>query len=340
MHSKSLLVFLLFFPLGAFASSVESAIKESTALPSDSVETKVALFLHLLNDEVYLSESSPDPQFKDFAKFSSTSYSDSLKLMEKYRKESSGAPYAPYDLDSNRTVQEMISQRIGGACGTHAQVVAELLKKTGIPSEDLRIVSAVTVDDYNRMCPGGKGTSLNPNYRGGASGHVFVQVKVKGQWKLINTTYAPLLSRKSARAEELQKVYQSRVQIRSKDDFDDYQKRLKKAVRGLLETDLEMVDFSSPEEILEKMKTGKSMHVPEFQSLPETLPAGDGFIHFRKMLIYDVSSPDQMQRHKFKDRHNLIASGRKESGVCRFNSPSLSKNYGAETKASSKSGTQ
>ncbi len=36
------------------------------------------------------------------------------------------------------------------------------------------------------------------------------------------------------------------------------------------------------------------------------------------MKVFDVADPDQYLRHQWKDRSNLIASGKKDSDVCRF----------------------
>jgi len=173
-------------------------------------------------------------------------------------------------------------------------------------------------DEYARFCPQGKGSRVDPNYQGGASGHVFVEVRINGKWKLINTTYAPYSDRKGDHATELQMAYQKRSAVHSKETADQYRANMLKSIRTLDFSDLEITDFPSPEEIEKQLKAGKSVQVPEYESLPETLPAGSDVIHFRKMMIYDVSPLSQIPLHKWKDRVNLIASGRKDSDKCRF----------------------
>ena len=318
--SKPVLFFITaLLSILAFADSpTENAIRASSAAPSDPPLTKIALLLHLLNDSPYLSESSPDPRFKDFAKFKSTPINEANQLIQTYGKDSSGSPYAPYDLDSVRTPEEMLSQRIGGSCGTQAQVFARLLNTLGVPNSDIRIVSAVCEDEYKQFCSGGKGSRIDPSYRGGASGHVFVEVKIDGKWKLINTTYAPFLNRSGPHADQLQRAYRSPYNLGSKEETDEHKSNILSIVRKLDSSDLEIVDFADPVVLQAKLNAGERVNVPEFQSLPEILPGGDNPLHFRKMIIYDVSEQDKTILHKWKDRVNLIASGSKTGSTCRF----------------------
>src|SRR5665213_900692 len=171
---------LTFFSSAEARTSVDLAIDASRASRSDSLETKVALLLHLLNDEGYLYESCPDPIFKRSAHFRTTTRDNAEHLFANYKKNSSGT----YDLDSNRTPEEMLNQRIGGSCGTEARVFAYLLENLGVASQDLRVVSAVCTEEYVKMCPLGRGSNLNKDYRGGAPGHVFVLLKDGPRWRL------------------------------------------------------------------------------------------------------------------------------------------------------------
>lgn len=324
--SRMRLAFLQILFLGQFfcssftwaASPVDKAVYDSGAVITDSNLAKVALLLHLLNDSPYLAESSPDPQFAGHARFTTTPEKQAYQLLEHYRKDSSGGPYAPYDLDSDRTPEEMLAQRIGGSCGTRARVFARLLEQLGVNPNNLRIVSAVCTDEYDRFCPG-RNSKLDHSYRGGASGHVFVLMKLKGKWKLINTTYPPFSEKKGPNAQKIRTVLKMRDSVKSKEQFDQYRNKAVETIRNLSVEDLEIADFPSPKNIEHDLRVGKTVKIPEFDSLPETLPGGGGPIHFRKMIVYDVSKPDSYLLHKWKDRLNMIASGNKESDICRFN---------------------
>jgi hypothetical protein len=297
---------------------VLQAIRTSQAKVADSIETKTALLLHLLNDTSYLIESSPDPRYGTAAKFTSTPYADSVRLIERYSKGSSGGPFDPYDLDSARTPAEMMSQRIGGDCGTHARVFAELIQHLGIPASDLRIVSAVCTQEYDRFCAGGRGSKADPTYRGGASGHVFVLLKVGGAWKLVNTTLSPLRYALGPHAKGVNELATERSKINSQKTSDLYQAHVAQLIRKMDFSDLEAAGFIDPDAIQSKLGKGEGVRVPEFKSLPEVIGEPQHPVQFRNMTIFDVSLPQEYPLHKFKDRVNFIASGKLGSDVCRF----------------------
>jgi hypothetical protein len=89
-----------------------------------------------------------------------------------------------YHMDGLRTGDEVLHQGIGGGCGSFASATAALLEKAGF--KDVRIVDAVDQDVVKQSC--------DPNHLGAVepNGHVFVAVKLNGQWLLINTTHNPM----------------------------------------------------------------------------------------------------------------------------------------------------
>lgn len=306
---------MLIFPPAAADTSVDAAIEASHASVSDSLETKVVLLLHLLNDEGYLYESCPDPIMKNSARFRTTPKEKAEQLVANYRKNSSGT----YDLDSNRTPEEMLNQRIGGSCGTEARVFAYLLEKLGVPSRDLRIVSAVCTEEYVKMCPLGHGSKLNKNYHGGASGHVFVLLRDDQIWRLINTTFSPFDEKNGPHVKEIKAV---RDHLHQK--FTD--KKAEEAaradalsvIRKLKFNDIESAIFDSATALEKKLSAGEVVKAPIFESLPETLPGENGPLHLRNMLIYESVMPKQFKQHAWRDRYPIIASGAKNNNICRF----------------------
>ncbi len=292
------------------ASAIEIAIRAAGVERHESLETKVALLLHLLNDSGYLFESSPDPN-RRYATFSTTPKAEAERLIKKYSEESSGAPFAPYDLDSARTTEEMLRQRIGGECGTHARAFAELISHLGVPQSNLRIVSAVRDEDYRGICPLGRGSVLDSKY-GDASGHVFVLLKASKKWKLVNTTSAPLEEKVGPQAAEMQAAYQLlHSRFTSKKAGEEAQENVKAAIRKLSFADIEAVDFLSPDQISKKLDLGQVVPVPKFTGLGQMGP----------MTIFEVVRPDRYSRHTWKERFPIIASGRKENVTCRFTLP-------------------
>jgi hypothetical protein len=330
-------IFTCSIDLAFVETAIDLAARSSGVNKSDTDVSKAVLLLHLLNDSPYLSESSPDPKFKGYARFSATSFSEASRLMRRYSMKSSGAPFAPYDLDSNRTPKEMLEQRIGGSCGTHARVFAELALNLGVPKNDIKIVSAVSNDEYALMCPNGMGSKIDKLYRGGASGHVFVLMKVSGEWKLVNTTYSPYDIKTGPRAAEIQELKRRHRTAASSEDLSKVKADSLQFMRGLNISEIEAASFDEPTKLQKGLVAGLPISVPEFQSLPESIPGRFGPIQFRKMTVFDISEPDKYLNHSWNDRYNLIASGKRESDTCRFTLPNSRPRDGTNSKAA---GTQ
>lgn len=92
-----------------------------------------------------------------------------------------------YHLDSLRTTEQILSQKIGGYCNNYALVFSSMLMSSGVPADEMRVVAAVNDDDLARICPAA-GAPRVEHPRTGASGHVFVAVKEpSGRWRLLNT---------------------------------------------------------------------------------------------------------------------------------------------------------
>lgn len=93
----------------------------------------------------------------------------------------------PYHLDSLRTPDQILEQKIGGYCNNFALVFTAMLERAGVPPGDMRVVAAVNDDDLAIICPRA-GAPRVEHPRTGASGHVFVAVKGdSGRWRLLNT---------------------------------------------------------------------------------------------------------------------------------------------------------
>ncbi|RPJ75597.1 MAG: hypothetical protein EHM20_08685 [Alphaproteobacteria bacterium] len=86
-----------------------------------------------------------------------------------------------------RTPEEILSQKIGGSCGSAALAFAAILNFSGVSLNDIQIVEAVLNSDLKLICPVA-GKPREQNARTGASGHVFVAVRFSdNRWILINT---------------------------------------------------------------------------------------------------------------------------------------------------------
>jgi hypothetical protein len=212
-----------------------------------------------------------------------------------------------YELDSMRSPEQMVSERIGGYCGTAALSFAALLASSGIPKSDIRIVTAVNSDELPKICPGKAGDPKNPNYHGGASGHVFVMLRMnpndEKSWSVINTTSDPLSSPMNAGAHRAElKAFLEGIAHGYPQDM------------GLLKkmdsSDIEMTQWTdfplSPEKLETEMKF-KPINIPDQIS--------NGM---SKMTIISVNTLDNYPRHTFSQRLNWIASGSIESGICRY----------------------
>lgn len=132
------------------------ALKTARIKADDSVDTKIGKSLFVLNDKGFL--------FKDEGKYKPN-----------------------YDADYMRTVEELFDEKEGGGCGATGRALSAMLIASGIPEDNIRIVSTVVNDELKSICP--KKDHPARREHKGLSGHVFVLVKDEnGKWFLINST--------------------------------------------------------------------------------------------------------------------------------------------------------
>ena len=146
----------------ASASTLDAAVAKAGLRASDPIEIKIEKTLSLLVDRRYFEPHGvPDdlpPPFDE-----------------------------KYHIDSLRTAEEILAQKIGGYCNSYALAFAAMLHRAGVPADDIRVVAAVNDRDLALICPEA-GAPRSEHPRSGASGHVFVAVKhPSGIWRLINT---------------------------------------------------------------------------------------------------------------------------------------------------------
>jgi hypothetical protein len=142
--------------------ALDAAVAKADLRPTDPLEVKIEKTLGLLVNGYYFApHGTPE------------------KLPPPYDEK--------YHLDSLRTPEQILEQKIGGYCNNLALVFSAMLEKAGVPRDGMRIVAAVNDDDLGRICPKA-GAPRAEHPRTGASGHVFVAVKGdSGRWRLINT---------------------------------------------------------------------------------------------------------------------------------------------------------
>lgn len=162
-----LILLIYMFSNTAFAiSSVEEAFLQAGIKTTDTLETKIDKTLSLLNEKHYFTPNS------------------NIKIPPQYSSNR-------YHLDSLRTPEEILSQKIGGYCGSKALAFAAILNFSGISLDDIQIVESVLNDDLRLICPKvGKARESHP--RTGAAGHVFVAIRFpQNKWIIINTIDRP-----------------------------------------------------------------------------------------------------------------------------------------------------
>lgn len=148
---------------GAWAGpALDAAVAKAGLRPSDPLEVKIEKTLGLLvNRQYFAPHGTPD------------------HLPPPYDRK--------YHLDSLRTPEQILAQKIGGYCNNYALVFSAMLERAGVPPGDMRVVASVDDDDLAVICPQA-GVPRVEQPRTGASGHVFVAVKEpSGRWRLINT---------------------------------------------------------------------------------------------------------------------------------------------------------
>lgn len=168
LFAKAVLFVLPWLPsLGApdharAGPALDPAVSAAGLAPSDPLPLKVEKVLRLLNDRGYLGRT-PEPGTLP-------------------------PPFdLPYNLDSLRTPEEILSEKRGGYCNSKALAAAALLVQAGVPEDDVRVVEAVNDEDLAVICPR-RGEPRAEDPPTGASGHVFVAVRwTNGRWRLVNT---------------------------------------------------------------------------------------------------------------------------------------------------------
>ncbi len=224
-----------------------------------------------------------------------------------------GGP-SPYEWDSLRTSEEMLKNRDGGSCGTHGLSLAAILRASGVPSDDIRVVAAVNADEYSEVCPGKAGekrakswtlkddkgkdykTDVHPT-----SGHVYLMVKMSGRWYLVNTTHDPLeypVSKKSA-------AYRALAGGASRDA----------AAKLLTLDDYEKIPFGDPSTLsLTGAKPPTLIRSTRFPSLAAHMDSDPP----QPMVVFQSWKFEDYPKHTHVQRNNLVASGKKDDGTCRW----------------------
>lgn len=284
-------------------------VVEAAGIARDDDETlKIKKLLFLLNNRRWLHDRYPHPGNPGYGRLSAREKDAIGRLLDAYKAKSLGPPGSegesestPYHLDSKRTVEQMIAERIGGSCGTIGLVAGHALAAAGFPRQSLRVVGAVSALDYAQVCPDGKGRArsraANP-----ARGHVFILFDTPAGAVLLNTT-APL----GPPGAPIQRELDER----------------------LLASPLEMAPFLGAEEIAARLAAGEPVAVPDPSShFPSLVAPPDGFPkrmnweevrrHMAGLAVFRVWRLDEFPVHDGQGRLDLVASGKLGDGKCRF----------------------
>ncbi|MBU6155078.1 MAG: hypothetical protein KGP28_12310 [Bdellovibrionales bacterium] len=287
---------------------VGNALKQSRILDADPIQVRINKLLWLLNHNNYLHYFDPDQDGTGSPPFQELGEVDQAEIRKIFGD-------GGYELDALRTTEQILRYRCGGHCSAHARSFAKLLEASGVSRDRIRIISAVNNDDFKKICPGKRGQARNANYRGGASGHVFVMVQLKPgddkSWSLINTTQDPFRPLKEGQyrgthSRELAELL--RLPDHGSHKYQNAQSLLEK----IDATDVEMTkwrEFSFTPKALKKRVASKPVSIPE------------GIINsgpFKPMTIFSVESSESYLRHTFQERLNLIASGEVNNMKCRY----------------------
>jgi hypothetical protein len=287
---------------------VGNALRQSRISDADPIQVRINKLLWLLNHNNYLHYFNPDQDGKGSPPFQELGERDQAEIRKVFGD-------GGYELDALRTTEQILRYRCGGHCSAHARSFASLLDASGVSRDRIRIVSAVNNDDLKKICPGRRGRARNANYRGGASGHVFVMVQLKPgddkSWSLINTTQDPF---RPDRKNQYRGAHGKEVSELLK--LPDHGSHKYQSARNLLEkmnaSDIEMTqwgDFSFTPKALKKRVAWEPVSIPE------------GIINsgpFKSMTIFSVESLSSYPRHSFQERLNLIASGEVNRMKCRY----------------------
>lgn len=156
-------IFASFFSTAAFGlSAIEKAVSDAGIQQTDTLEAKIDKALWLLNEKRYFYPEKPIGKLPP-----------PLDI--------------PYQLDSMRTPEQILEQKVGGSCGSSALAFAAILKASGVASKDIQIVNSVVNKDLAIICPKA-GLPRVQNPQSGAPGHVFVAIRFpNNKWKIINS---------------------------------------------------------------------------------------------------------------------------------------------------------
>lgn len=241
----------------------------------------------------------------------------------------------PYEWDSIRSPEKMLTDLDGGSCGSFALSAAALLKQAGVPDEDMRIVSAVNLDDYSKICPGKAGEPRVKNPDTGASGHVFLLVKMGDAWELVNTSQNPFWESRDPQGpaarelNALQAYCNKNFPFKGENPFNPSgEKYLKcfesgrnKVVDAMTWGDVEAAKAESPESIQKRMSTAPTiLNTEAFPTLRNWMgPSYDP----QGMLVFDLKKLSEYPLHSFEDRFNYVASGDIKDPHCRWGAKDL-----------------
>ena len=287
---------------------VGNALKQSKISDTDPIQVRINKLLWLLNHNNYLDYFGFDGDGKGSPPFQELGEKDQAEIRKVFAD-------GGYELDALRTTEQILKYRCGGHCSAHARSFASLLEASGVSRDRIRIVSAVNNDDLKKICPGKRGEARNANYRGGASGHVFVMVQLKPgddkSWSLINTTQDPFRTNmknqyRGAHGQELSELLK----------LPDHGSHRYQNARSLLEkmdaSDVEMSNWGNfpfaPKALVERVDQ-KPVSIPD--SIIKSGP-------LKPMTIFSVESSESYLRHTFQERLNLVASGEVSNLKCRY----------------------
>lgn len=217
----------------------QKALEKSGIVSTDSIIQRLSKVLRLLNDEEYFQ---PKQQTE-----------------------------SDYNLDAGRTADEILFQKKGGWCRSSAIAAAAILEASGVKKKDIYLVEAVVNDELKKVCPqSGKAVLKNDE---SLSGHVFILIKDKERWILVNATDS------------------------SKNP--------------------DIISFQSPTELAQQMKD-HPVQIPQ-EAYQTMMKIPNVHKTFKSGLtVFGVSPMDQVPKHTFQQRYNLVASGNLHNSVCRY----------------------
>ena len=304
------------------------ALKKADISSNDAIQVRISKLLWLLNHNNYLGSFDPDQSHGP------TEYerldAESKKRIDD-RCSISHGPNKPgkfkngYEIDGLRTPEEMLRNRCGGACGTYALSFGKLLQASGISADRIRIVSSITDDDLVMLCPSQKKKLRRFDYQNGASGHVFVMVKLDPQddksWTLINTTQDPLGKDFDGhyRGDHGDQIQSLNPEL----SHHNSQNVVSSLLNSLNASDIDQTIYSQfpwSAESLKQQISNKPVKIPEsiLGSVPKTVGRPGHEVNFRKMTIFSVDKVDDYPKNDLEQRYNFAASGSKDSSTCRY----------------------